>query len=415
MTMEAADTQDNRDAGPCRERHTEESLNISSIANTYSRFPATLVRGEGSRVWDDRGREYLDFAAGIAVCSLGHCNPAVTEAITSQAKTLVHVSNLYWTLPQIEVARILRGNSFADRVFFCNSGAEAVEGALKLARHYGHDRHGPDCYEVVSLEGSFHGRTLATVAATGQTIYQCGFEPMPAGFLHVPINNIDALEMAAGPKTAAILIEPIQGEGGVRPISDEFLSAAREICDRLDTLLIFDEVQVGMGRTGTLFAYEQTPVVPDVVCLAKALGNGFPIGAMMAREEVMSHLPPGSHASTFGGNPVACAAAKVVLETLTSPGFLDEVKEKGHYMGQGLRSLAKRHPETILEARGRGLIRAIEFRKPVPDLGNRLLEKGFLALLTQQRILRMVPPLIVTKAEINSLLIVLEEIISTYE
>lgn len=380
----------------------------SSIANTYSRFPVTLVRGKGCKVWDDKGKEYLDFAAGIAVCSLGHCHPAVTEAITRQAGILVHVSNLYWTIPQLEVAHLLTENSFADRVFFCNSGAESIEGALKLARRHGHQNRGPDCYEVICLEGSFHGRTLATIAATGQPVFQQGFEPMPSGFVHVPPNSITALKLASGPRTAAVLIEPIQGEGGVRPVSNEFLLAAREICDRLGALLIFDEVQVGMGRTGTLFAYEQTPVVPDVICLAKALGNGFPVGAMLAKEEVMSHLPPGSHASTFGGNPVACAAAKVVIETLTSPGFLDSVKETGTHMKIGLESLADKHSEKILEVRGRGLIHAIEFREPVPDLANKLMEDGFLVLLSQGKIIRLVPPLIITKAEINVMIDAIE-------
>lgn len=380
----------------------------SSVANTYSRFPVTLVRGKGCKVWDDKGKEYLDFAAGIAVCSLGHCHPAVTEAIARQAGTLVHVSNLYWTVPQLEVARLLTEKSFADRVFFCNSGAESIEGALKLARRYGHQNRGPDCYEVICLDGSFHGRTLATIAATGQPVFQKGFEPMPSGFIHVPLNNITALRLAAGPKTAAVLIEPIQGEGGVRPVSNEFLAAAREICDSMGALLMFDEVQVGMGRTGTLFAYEQTPVVPDIICLAKALGNGFPIGAMLAKEELMSHLPPGSHASTFGGNPVACAAAKVVIETLTSPGFLDRVKETGTYLKAGLESLADKHSEKILEVRGRGLIQAIEFRKPVPDLANKLMEDGFLVLLSQGKILRLVPPLIITKAEINAMIDAIE-------
>ncbi|MEA3386157.1 MAG: aspartate aminotransferase family protein [Thermodesulfobacteriota bacterium] len=380
----------------------------SSVANTYSRFPVTLVRGKGCKVWDDKGKEYLDFAAGIAVCSLGHCYPAITEAITRQAETLVHVSNLYWTMPQLEVAHLLTENSCADRAFFCNSGAESVEGALKLARRHGHQNRGPDCYEIICLEGSFHGRTLATIAATGQPIFQQGFEPMPSGFIHVPPNSITALKLAAGPRTAAVLIEPIQGEGGVRPVSDEFLLAARKICDRLGALLMFDEVQVGMGRTGTLFAYEQTPVVPDVICLAKALGNGFPIGAMLAKEEVMFHLPPGSHASTFGGNPVACAAAKVVIETMTSPGFLDRVKETGTYLKTGLESLADKHSEKILEVRGRGLIQAIEFREPVPKLANKLMEEGFLVLLSQGKILRLVPPLIVTKEEIDAILDAIE-------
>jgi acetylornithine/N-succinyldiaminopimelate aminotransferase len=385
------------------------TMSEGSIANTYKRFPVTLVRGQGCRVWDDNGAAYIDFAAGVAVCSLGHCHPEVTRAIQTQAATLVHVSNLYWTKPQMEVARLLTAQSFADRAFFCNSGAEAVEAALKLARRHGHDRHGPDCYEVISLEGSFHGRTLATVAATGQTQYRQGFEPMPQGFLHVPPNNVEALRLAVGPATAAILVEPIQGEGGVRPLTDEFLQNARELCDQHNALLIFDEVQVGLGRTGTLFAYEQTPVIPDVLCLAKALGNGLPIGAMLAKEDVMTHLPPGSHASTFGGNPVACAAASVVLETLAAPDFLERVRSVGAYLQKELASLARRHEAEILEVRGRGLIQAVEFRAPVPDLALRLLERGFLTLLSQERIRRLVPPLVIEEAEIDALVQALGE------
>ncbi|MBW1671756.1 MAG: aspartate aminotransferase family protein [Deltaproteobacteria bacterium] len=405
MTTEPANSGIANNSAIDSQKQTQTTQLLSaSVANTYSRFPVTLVRGKGCKVWDNKGKEYLDFAAGIAVCSLGHCHPAVTEAVARQAGTLVHVSNLYWTMPQLEVAHLLTENSFADRAFFCNSGAESIEGALKLARRHGHQNRGPDCYEVICLEGSFHGRTLATIAATGQPAFQQGFEPMPSGFIHVPPNNITALKLAAGPRTAAVLIEPIQGEGGVRPVSNEFLLAAREICDRLGALLMFDEVQVGMGRTGTLFAYEQTPVVPDVMCLAKALGNGFPIGAMLAKDEVMSHLPPGSHASTFGGNPVACAAAKVVIEILTSSGFLDGVKEKGTYLKTGLESMADKHSEAILEVRGRGLIQAIEFREPVPELAFKLMKEGFLVLLSQEKILRLVPPLFVTKAEIDAML-----------
>ncbi|MDA8162466.1 MAG: aspartate aminotransferase family protein [Desulfobacteraceae bacterium] len=376
----------------------------TAIANTYSRFPVTLVKGGGCRLWDDRGREYIDFAAGIAVSSLGHCHPRVIEAARSQLETLIHVSNLYWTRPQMELAECLVRHSFADRVFFCNSGAEAVEAAVKLARRRGHDLYGSNCYEVVCLEGSFHGRTLATVTATGQSVYQRGFEPLPAGFLHVPMDNVGALRLAVGPRTAAILIEPIQGEGGVRPVSQEFLMEARRLCDERGILLMFDEVQVGVGRTGTLFAYEQTGVTPDVVCLAKALGGGLPIGAMLARDEAMVHLPPGSHASTFGGNPVSCAAAKAVLEVMTGPGFLDKVKDTGAYLQEGLRSLATSYRDKIADVRGVGLIQAVEFAHPVPDLATGLLEDGFLTILSHARVLRLVPPLIIEKEEIDLLL-----------
>ncbi len=375
-----------------------------AIANTYTRFPVTFVAGSGCRLFDENGKEYLDFAAGIAVCSLGHCHPAVTEAAIRQIVELVHVSNLYWTRPQMEVAELLTSKSFADQVFFCNSGAEAMEAAIKLARRHGHDRHGPDCFEVVSLIGSFHGRTLGALAATGQPVYHAGFEPMPAGFLHVPANDVQALEGAISRRTAAVLLEPIQGEGGVRPLDDAFLLAARRICDERGILLVFDEVQAGIGRTGTLFAYEQTPVVPDVMCIAKALGNGLPIGAMLARRDIMSHLPPGSHASTFGGNPVSCAAARVVLEIVSSGDFLAKVRETGAYLRSRLDEVAGRFPELVSEVRGRGLIQAMELKAPRPDLANRLLERGVLALLGHGKVLRLVPPLIITKEEIDVLI-----------
>ncbi len=383
----------------------------SAIAETYSRFPVVFVKGQGPYLWDENGEKYLDFASGIAVCSLGHCHPDVTRAIQEQAATLVHTSNLYWTEPQIELAQQIVANSFAERVFFCNSGAEAVEAALKLARRRGHDLKGPDCYEVICLEGSFHGRTLATITATGQPVYQRGFEPLVPGFVHVPPNNLEALRNAVTKRTCAILLEPIQGEGGVVVLDEEFLHEARRLCDQHDLLLMFDEVQVGMGRTGTLFAYEQTGVCPDVICLAKALGNGLPIGAMASTQEVMKHLPPGSHASTFGGNPVACAGAKVVMEILTSPGFLKGVKERSEYLKQGLDELASEFGEKIEEVRGRGFIQAVVLRDADPGLGMRLFEKRVLALLGHGRILRLLPPLIVDKKEIDGMLSVLREVL----
>ncbi|MGC9022872.1 MAG: aspartate aminotransferase family protein, partial [Dissulfurimicrobium sp.] len=258
--------------------------------------------------------------------------------------------------------------------------------------------------EIICLEGAFHGRTLAAVAATGQPVYQRGFVPLPNGFLHVPPDNIKALRLAAGTRTAAILIEPIQGEAGVRPISDEFLKEARRLCDEHQALLIFDEVQVGLGRTGTLFAYEQTDVTPDVLCLAKALGGGLPIGAMLAKKEVMTHLPPGSHASTFGGNPVSCAAAAAVLDVMTETGFLEKVRKTGAYMADGLNRLKVAYPDKIRETRGRGLIQAVEFAAPAPDLSLKLLEDGFLTILSHGDTLRLVPPLIVETTEVDALL-----------
>lgn len=381
------------------------------IANTYRRFPITLVRGQGTRVWDENDREYLDFVAGIAVCSLGHCHPAIVNAAQKQLERLIHVSNLYWSEPQMQLASLLCEHSFADRVFFCNSGTEAVESAIKLARRRGHDLHGPDCYEIICIDGSFHGRTMASLSATGQPVYHRGFEPMMPGFKHVPINNNHALKRAITNRTCAILLEPIQGEGGVRIATDEFLKTARELCNDHDLLLIFDEVQVGMGRTGSLFAYEQTPVIPDVICLAKALGNGLPIGAMLATETAMSHLIPGSHASTFGGNPVSCAAAVEVVNHLLFDGFLDDVRKKGDYLQQGLKTIATKHPDKIKEVRGRGLIQAMEFHSPVPDLAMKLMERGILAILSHDIVLRLIPPLIITKEEIDIFLTTLQEIL----
>ncbi len=381
----------------------------SHIANTYSRFPVEFVKGKGALLFDRQGNEYLDFVSGIAVCSLGHCHPAVTRAITQQTETLMHVSNLYWTEPQLELARAICDHSFGDRVFFCNSGAEAVESALKLARRRGKILKGPECFEVICLKGSFHGRTMTALSATGQPVYQHGFEPLTPGFKHIPPNNIQALELAVGPRTAAVLIEPVMGEGGVIPLSDDFLKAARELCNTHNCLLIFDEVQVGMGRTGTLFAYEQTPVVPDAMCLAKALANGFPIGAMVATEDAMEFLPPGTHASTFGGNPLACAAAKAVLDTMLEPGFLENVRETGQYFRQGLESIALSNKDKIKECRGRGMIQAIELATPQPDLAMQILEDRCLVLLGHGRILRFLPPLIVSRNEIDRILEVIEK------
>ncbi len=371
------------------------------VAETYSRFDINIVRGQGARLWDDKGRQYIDFTSGIAVCSLGHCNPKVVEAVREQAGQLFHISNLYWTEPQLKVASTLVEHSCTDRVFFCNSGAEAVEAAIKLARRHGHATRGPDCYEIITLEGSFHGRTLATITATGQPVYQRGFEPLPPGFTHVPLNDTRALELAANRRrTAAILVEPIQGEGGVRPLSDAFLEATRAVADDLGAVLIFDEIQVGMGRTGTLFAYEQTPVEPDVICLAKALANGMPIGAMLAKEEIMKHLGPGSHASTFGGNPVACAAAGAVLDQFLQTDILQQVKQKGEYLKKRLVELTQDWRE-VREVRGRGLIQAIEFHSPKPDLASWLLEKGFLSIVSHGLILRLLPPFIIGREEID--------------
>jgi len=377
---------------------------------TYGRYPAVMVEGRGCLLKDADGREYLDCLAGIAVCSLGHCHPEVTEAICRQASTLVHVSNLYHTMPQTELAELLIDHSFADRVFLANSGAEANEAAIKLARKAS----APGKYEIISLAGSFHGRTLATVAATGQEKFHQGFEPLPQGFRHAPFGDLAALEAMVGPATCAILCEPLQGEGGVRPLAREYLAGIRHLCDSRGLLLIFDEIQVGMGRTGTLFAYEQFGVSPDILTLAKALGNGLPIGAMLATELVAKAFEPGSHASTFGGNPVVCAAAVTVLRIMLAEGFLAEVLAKGAYLNEQLTGLAARYPAIAGPARGLGLIQGLPLNEAWLDQGpamvSRLFEKGVLLNFAGGKVLRCLPPLIISRAELDRLIQALDEV-----
>jgi acetylornithine aminotransferase/acetylornithine/N-succinyldiaminopimelate aminotransferase len=374
------------------------------FVETYSRFPAAMVRGEGCRLWDADGKEYLDFLAGIAVCSLGHCHPAVTAAVCEQAGQLLHVSNLFHTAPQIELAELLTENSFADRVFMANSGAEANEAAIKLARiHSGEGR-----YEVISLSGSFHGRTLATVAATGQPKFHQGFEPLPAGFVHAGFGDPRELEALISDKTCAILCEPLQGESGVRPLSREYLQAIRDLCDEHGLLLIFDEVQTGMGRTGSLFAYQQLGVTPDIMTLAKALGNGLPIGAMLTREEIARSLTLGTHASTFGGNPVAAAAGVAVLKTMLAEGFFESLQERSAYFIKRLESVAARFPKLASAVRGRGMLLGLVLTEQGiahgVDIVQQLFEGGVLINFAGMRVLRFIPPLTVGQEEIDQLI-----------
>ena len=391
----------------------ERSDNV--LTGTYARYPAAMVKGEGCTLTDAEGREYLDCLAGIAVCSLGHCHPAVTEAICSQARELVHVSNLYYTLPQIKLAELLTENSFADQIFMANSGAEANEAAIKLARICA----GPDRYGIISLVGSFHGRTLATVAATGQPKLWEGFEPMPEGFSHAPFGNLNVLESMITDHTCAILCEPLQGEGGVRPLDIEYLKGVEDLCRKHDLLLIFDEIQTGIGRTGSLFAYEQLGIVPDVMTVAKALGNGLPIGAMLTRKELAASFVPGTHGSTFGGNPVAAAGAVATLAIILEDGFLDGVKEKGEYLQAGLEDLAARFPALANGARGMGLIRGLVLTekgiKNGTDMVNRLFAKGILINFAGNAVLRFLPPLIITTEEIDRLLTALGDVLAEYE
>jgi acetylornithine/N-succinyldiaminopimelate aminotransferase len=380
--------------------------------NTYTRFPAVMVEGSGCRLKDADGREYLDFLSGIAVCSLGHCHPQVVEAICAQAKKLIHVSNLYHTVPQTELAELLVKNSFAEQIFLANSGAEANEAAFKLARKYG----GEGRYEILSLDGSFHGRTLATVAATGQPRFHRGFEPLPAGFHSASFGDIDALEKLVGPRTCAVIVEPLQGEGGVRPLEKEYLLGIRRLCDAHDLLLIFDEIQVGMGRTGTLFAYEQLGVTPDVLTLAKALGNGLPLGAMLTTAKAGAAFQPGDHASTFGGNPVACAAAVVTVQTMLANNFLGEVRDKGRYLAERLTELAAKHSRLAEGVRGLGLIQGLVLKPEATSQGPlviaRLFEQGILLNFAANTTLRCLPPLVVSKAEIDTFINILDLVLA---
>jgi acetylornithine/N-succinyldiaminopimelate aminotransferase len=379
---------------------------------TYSRYPLAMVKGAGCRLYDADGREYLDFLSGIAVTALGHCHPAVTEAIRRQAGEYLHVSNLFHMAPQIELAELLTGHSFAEKVFLCNSGAEANEAAIKLARIHA----GPGRYRIISLAGSFHGRTLATVAATGQLKFHQGFEPLPEGFVHAPFGDLDALAAMIDETTCAILCEPLQGEGGVRPLAADYLRGIRELCDRHDLLLIFDEIQTGIGRTGSLFAYQQLGIVPDILSAAKALGNGLPIGAILTTNAIAAAFTPGTHASTFGGNPVAAAAAVATLEVILAAGFLDTVIARGAYLRNALTGLQQRFPQWIDTVRGMGLMVGAVLTSQAtaqgPEIVQRMLERGCIINFAGNVALRFVPPLIVTEAEIDQLIAILGEVLA---
>jgi len=381
-------------------------------ANTYGRAPICLVRGEGLRVWDSDGREYLDFTSGLAVVALGHCHPRVTGAIQEAAGTLLHVSNLFGTVVGSEVAatldRLIGGPS--GRVFFCNSGAEANEAALKLARKYAKERFSSDRYEVVATRNSFHGRTLATLSATGQEKYQHGFEPLVAGFKHVPYDDLGAMERAIDSRTAAVLVEPIQGEGGVHVPDEGYLPGLRKLCDESGALLIVDEVQTGMGRTGTLWAYEHAGVEPDVMTVAKALANGVPIGAMLARESVATALGPGTHASTFGGTPFVASVALATLTTLLEEKLPERAARMGRRLMDGLRGLQSRHP-SLGEVRGRGLLIGVELARPAAPLVAACRDQGLLVHSAGEQVLRLAPPLIVDEAACDSALATLDRVL----
>lgn len=379
------------------------------IFGTYSRFPVAFVKGEGCRLWDDAGKEYLDFLAGIAVCGLGHCHPEVTRAIEEGARQLIHVSNLFYTYPQVELAAELTRLSFADKVFFSNSGAEANEAAIKLARKYSRDRFGPGRFHIISMKDSFHGRTMATLSATGQTKVQKGFEPLVEGFCFVDFNSVEAVEAAVTDKTCAVLLEPVQGEGGLHFPAPGYLKDLQALCRQKKLLLIFDEIQSGLGRTGTLFACEQEGVSPDIMTLAKALANGLPMGAMLATDEVAQAFTPGSHATTFGGGPLVASAALATLRVISAPDFLEKVRETGAYLLARFAELKERF-SFIKEVRGRGLMVGMELDMPGAQFVTRCLEKGAVINCTHDTVLRFVPPLIAGRAEVNRMAGILEDV-----
>ena len=377
------------------------------VLGTYSP-DLMFVRGSMSWLWDIQGRRFLDFGCGIGVCSLGHCHPRVTEAIQRQAGTLMHVSNLYYNNNQPALASLIAKNSFNGRVFFCNSGAEANEGLIKFARRWGHDRHR---HEIICMDNSFHGRTLATLAATGRRKYRQGFAPDVQGFVFAPFNDLDKVKAQVKPVSAAVLVEPIQGEGGVIPARREFLVGLRELCDANNLLLLFDEVQCGMGRTGNAFAYQHYGVEPDAMSLAKALGNGFPLGAFEVNARFENVLPPGTHASTFGGTALACAAGIAVFETWEQDDVLANCGRMSACLRGKLEELRKRH-SCIRDIRGVGLMIGIELDRPVKDLLAAACGRGLLALSAGESVLRLLPPLTVTAEEIDFAVDVLDQVLA---
>ncbi len=385
--------------------HIDNTIGLANkyMFETYSRFPITIIRGEGCRLWDEEGNEYLDFVGGIAVCALGHSSPIVAQALQEQSKRLVHVSNLYYTRPQTELARLLVENSFADRVFFCNSGAEANEAAIKLARRYANEKFGPQRHVVISMENSFHGRTMATLSATGQKKIQVGYDPLLEGFKFVPFNDLISLDEAVDDSVCAVMLEPIQGEGGIVCPDSNYLKGVKELCQDRELLLIFDEVQVGMGRTGRLFAHEHYGVTPDIMTLAKALGNGLPIGAMLAKEALSGAFGPGSHATTFGGTPLVTAVSHAVLKSLVKDGWVDHCRVTGNYFRNKLEDLVRKY-EFVKEVRGLGLILGVVMDRPGASIVEECLRKGFLINCVQDNVLRFLPPLIVNREEIDLLM-----------
>ena len=384
-------------------------LTNKHVAKNYGRYPIGLVRGKGMVVWDASGKKYIDFVAGLAVDNLGHCPPSVVDAIRKQSGKLLHVSNLYHIEPQSQLAAELTRLTFANKFFFCNSGTEANEAAIKLARRWFYDKGQPKRFEIITMNDSFHGRTMASLSATAQKKIHVGFKPLLPGFKYVPFNDITALKKAVTKKTCAVLIEPIQGEGGVNPAQKNYLKTLRKICNEKGILLIFDEIQTGFGRTGPLFAYERYKIKPDIITLAKALGGGIAIGAMGSTNKIIQSFSPGTHGATFGGNPLACAASLASLKTLTKKGFLQKASSQGDYFVKQLHYL-KENFSVIREVRGAGLMLAIELNQPGAKIVTACMKEGLLINCIQQNTIRFLPPLIITRKEIDLLIKTLSKI-----
>lgn len=379
--------------------------------NTYNRGTRVIKEAKGCYLKDMEGKEYLDMIAGISVCNLGHSHPAVVEAIQQQAEKLIHISNLYWIPEQVELAKLLVENSFADMAFFCNSGGEANEAAIKLARKYSYKKYGEGRNEIIAMTSSFHGRTLATLSITYNKKYQEGFGPMPGGFKFASFNDIDSVKAEITEKTCAVIVEPVQGEGGVNVAEEKFLKELKNICVQKDILLIFDEIQCGMARTGKLFAYEHFGIEPDIMSLAKALGNGFPIGAMLAIEEVAAVFNPGDHGTTFGGNPLACSAALATLKYILREKLWETVERKGNYFKEQLQTLVEKHP-LVKQTKGKGLMLGLELKTAGAPFVQKMAEEGILINCTAENILRFLPPFIIEERDIRRTVEALDKILS---
>jgi acetylornithine aminotransferase len=383
----------------------------AAICRTYARYPLAVSRAEGTKLFSPEGRVYTDLLAGIAVCGLGHSHPELVEVIRQQAGKLIHVSNLFYQEEQVELARRLLATSHLGRVFFCNSGAEANEGAIKLARRYMREGRGEERFEIITVTGSFHGRTLATLTATGQDKIKTGFGPLPEGFITVPFGDLAAMEQAMTERTAAVLIEMIQGEGGVRPLPEAYARGLAELCAKRGVLLMIDEIQTGVGRTGTFWAHQHLGLAPDVVTVAKGLAGGLPMGAVLCSEEVAKGFPPGSHGTTFGGNALVCAVASKVLEIIQRDDLCGRARRMGDWLRERLETLKSRFPTRIADVRVHGLMVGIELTQPGAEVWKALLEAGFVLNLTQDTVLRLLPPLVITETELEEFLAALERVL----